>query len=267
MESMISLRKHIEDWQEVLPDDPALSVCRILLLAAGKAARRAVPELGCNLEKKLFELASALSPPVASESLAATGRTAERELKSWAEQAFLRHEASQRDLREIVDVMGKAIVSVADHDARYSQEAGRMSDRLRSITGMSDLATIRRSILESATALTACMARIAEDGKQSLLRLSAEVEDYRGRLAKSERLSSLDPLTGLANRRCFEEHLNVKINAASRFCLILIDLNDFKAVNDRFGHLAGDELLKTFRGKVCVQFAISVRGSGRSLGW
>jgi diguanylate cyclase (GGDEF)-like protein len=254
MDSMISLKKHIESWQETLPDDPALCAYRALLGAAGKAGRRAVPEIGLNLEQKLTELATSLAPPVEPAMIAGIEQRAEKELEAWAEQAFLRHEASERDLREIVDVMGKAIASVGENDARYTQEAVHISARLRTIAVMSDLAAIRRSILESANSLTACIERIAEDGRQSLLRLSAEVEDYRGRLVKSERLSSLDPLTGLANRRCFEERLNVKINAAKRFCLILIDLNDFKTINDRFGHLAGDEVLKYFAAKLRLQF-------------
>jgi diguanylate cyclase (GGDEF)-like protein len=113
---------------------------------------------------------------------------------------------------------------------------------------------IRRSILESVSALTVGVERIAEEGRRSLLRLSAEVEDYRSRLVKSERLSSLDPLTGLANRRCFEDQLDVRIRAGKCFCLILIDLDNFKDVNDRLGHLAGDEVLKHFAGKLRVQF-------------
>jgi diguanylate cyclase (GGDEF)-like protein len=80
------------------------------------------------------------------------------------------------------------------------------------------------------------------------------VEDYRTRLIRSERLSSLDPLTGLANRRRFEEQLDANISATSRFCLILIDLNNFKDINDLFGHLAGDEVLKGFAQRLKQQF-------------
>jgi diguanylate cyclase (GGDEF)-like protein len=58
-----------------------------------------------------------------------------------------------------------------------------------------------------------------------------------------------DPLTGLPNRRIFDELL-AQVLAQSRrnqklFALLYLDLDDFKLVNDRFGHAAGDEFLKT----------------------
>ena len=251
---MISLKKHIEDWNDTLPDESALQACRALLLAAGKSCDRAVPDLGSNLEQKLSELSSRISPQVTPEVLAITSQTAGIELSRLAELAFVRHEASGRDLREIVSVMAKAIASVTERDERYTLEVGDLTKKLRAIACISDLSVIRRSILESVSALTVCVERIAEDGRQSMLRSSAEVEDYRSRLVTSERLSTLDPLTGLANRRCFEDQLDVKIRTGKCFCLILIDLNNFKEVNDRLGHLAGDEVLKHFAGKLQLQF-------------
>jgi diguanylate cyclase (GGDEF)-like protein len=57
-----------------------------------------------------------------------------------------------------------------------------------------------------------------------------------------------DPLTGLLNRRAYEERLPVEISRASRYgwplSLCLLDLDGFKAVNDTFGHPAGDEVLR-----------------------
>jgi diguanylate cyclase (GGDEF)-like protein len=64
------------------------------------------------------------------------------------------------------------------------------------------------------------------------------------------RQASTDGLTELANRREFEESLANEISRADRFghslALILADLDNFKQVNDRFGHQAGDEVLKAF---------------------
>lgn len=61
-------------------------------------------------------------------------------------------------------------------------------------------------------------------------------------------LSETDALTGLANRRAFAARADLLQNeaGASPWCLILIDLNDFKPLNDRFGHLAGDRALAHF---------------------
>jgi diguanylate cyclase (GGDEF)-like protein len=65
-----------------------------------------------------------------------------------------------------------------------------------------------------------------------------------------ERQASTDGLTELANRRTFEEALSTEISRTERFggtlALILADLDDFKQVNDRHGHLAGDEVLRAF---------------------
>ncbi|MDX6475020.1 MAG: hypothetical protein QOH95_531, partial [Gaiellaceae bacterium] len=67
-----------------------------------------------------------------------------------------------------------------------------------------------------------------------------------------ERQAMVDSLTGLANRRSLEESLRAELARAARFgdsaCVVLADLDDFKQVNDRYGHAAGDEVLKAFAG-------------------
>jgi two-component system cell cycle response regulator len=61
-------------------------------------------------------------------------------------------------------------------------------------------------------------------------------------------LSDMDPLTGLANRRCLERRLGELIQEACLFecplSLMFIDCDKFKSVNDNFGHQAGDQLLQ-----------------------
>jgi diguanylate cyclase (GGDEF)-like protein len=65
-----------------------------------------------------------------------------------------------------------------------------------------------------------------------------------------ERQASTDGLTELANRRQFEEALAAEISRAERFggtiALVLADLDDFKQVNDRYGHQTGDDVLRAF---------------------
>jgi diguanylate cyclase (GGDEF)-like protein len=65
-----------------------------------------------------------------------------------------------------------------------------------------------------------------------------------------ERLSITDPLTGLRNRRFLTEILSVEFQRAHRYgtglTVLMADLDRFKEVNDRHGHLAGDQVLRVF---------------------
>jgi len=78
--------------------------------------------------------------------------------------------------------------------------------------------------------------------------LSAYLRQIHVLFAKLSDLSMVDGLTGLPNRRFFEERLDVAIRAASRtrrpLALLLADVDGFKQFNDTYGHLAGDETLK-----------------------
>lgn len=81
-------------------------------------------------------------------------------------------------------------------------------------------------------------------------RLRVEMEHTLRRLSETERLANLDPLAPISNRRAFVRELTRMIAFAERYgtqsSLIYMDLNDLKAINDRYGHAAGDAALVHF---------------------
>ena len=103
------------------------------------------------------------------------------------------------------------VVYVDGHSARHPQE--RAANHVRSIAAVAAVA------IENAT-----------------------------HIAKTQALAARDPLTGLYNRRAFEERLQTTMHEAERgrraFAYVMIDVDDFKSLNDRFGHAHGDAVLK-----------------------
>jgi diguanylate cyclase len=84
--------------------------------------------------------------------------------------------------------------------------------------------------------------------------VKADGERLRDELQKVRLLSLTDEFTGLPNRRAFMRNLQEEIVRAQRYCtplaLALLDLDNFKGVNDLYGHNGGDEVLRSYASQV-----------------
>lgn len=113
-------------------------------------------------------------------------------------------------------------------------DAAAMARRLLSEIGDAPESERNRLLLERALAAAAEAEQILADQRQ--------------RIAELEALSVTDELTGLANRRGFTMAANHALATMRRHggatALILVDLDDFKEINDTFGHAAGDHILR-----------------------
>ena len=102
----------------------------------------------------------------------------------------------------------------------------------------------------------------------ALLTIYLDIERARRvRMISAGRLAKVDGLTSLPNRRAFEESLATEVARAGRsggdLSVALIDLDDFKAVNDGYGHLEGDRCLQEF----AQALERSIRAGDRCFRW
>jgi diguanylate cyclase len=84
--------------------------------------------------------------------------------------------------------------------------------------------------------------------KARLERLEQESSELRSRMVEAHHLALIDAVTGLPNRLAYEERVEQEYARWNRFneplCMLVWDVDDFKSINDRFGHQAGDKALR-----------------------
>lgn len=121
-----------------------------------------------------------------------------------------------------------------------------------SLTALRQLSEERKEKFDMQTRAMALQKQHTEELEQRVQERTAELErtmkDLEQANQELERLSVTDPLTRLHNRRYFDKTLKIEfsraVRAAQPLSLILVDLDYFKSINDRFGHPVGDECLK-----------------------
>jgi two-component system, cell cycle response regulator len=148
--------------------------------------------------------------------------------------------AAESEARAALNVSAAAsLVRVADGDAR--EEAPCAEPVVCPIPfGSSILGSIALAPSAAAAPDTATLLSLVARELGGPLRIAALMEE-------SQRLATVDSLTGLMNRRAFLAMMRVELNRCQRYgmplSLLLLDIDHFKAINDNHGHAAGDQAL------------------------
>jgi len=254
--AVISIKKYLDldpsELNKYRPPSPEellaaiLEAYRAALGAMANSGLRACPALGPGLRHGLMllaeSLAKALTPPLVKE----TEGQVEQQLQEWGEQTAEYFQQRAGDVKEILMVLARAAESVAERDQRYAAQFGEFTKRFQGLAKLEDLPQIRAAIVRGAKELKTCVDKMEQDGRETVAALRTEVFTYQTKLEEAEQRASHDALTGLDNRQGVEGKIQRRIEAKQPFCLVMLDLNEFKQVNDTYGHSAGDDLLKQF---------------------
>ena len=217
-EAMRERLAHGLNWYELLPilDDLA-----VLMLAITDSGQHEFEAYLKQLNERLEAFQGHLQ--VASEGHA-DSRSAARELDT--------------QIREQVDGLQSSVQEAADLDSLKHV----LESHLEGLLGTMDEHRQQRDQREQEVA--ARLKSLAE----RVANMEQEAQGYREHLEVQRQKALIDPLTGLPNRAAWSERLDHEVNSwhqrGNSLSLAMLDLDHFKRINDGYGHLAGDKVLK-----------------------
>ncbi|MDO9346108.1 diguanylate cyclase [Pseudomonas pergaminensis] len=217
-EAMRERLAHGLNWYELLPilDDLA-----VLMLAITDSGQHEFEAYLKQLNERLEAFQGHLQ--VASDGHA-DSRSAARELDT--------------QIREQVDGLQSSVQEAADLDSLKHV----LESHLEGLLGTMDEHQQQRDLREQETA--ARLKGLAE----RVANMEQEAQGYREHLEVQRQKALIDPLTGLPNRAAWSERLDQEVNdwhqRGNSLSLAMLDLDHFKRINDGYGHLAGDKVLK-----------------------
>ncbi len=158
--------------------------------------------------------------------------------------------ADEAVMAQISGEMGRLLASLAQSASQTGDQAGAFGDQL---TGLNQALASRdveqlRPRLTEVIAGTAEMKSSVEALQQKVSTSQDEINRLRSDLDRATSEALLCPMTGILNRRGFEKKIESLLSQQAAdghsHCLVMLDIDHFKKVNDTHGHLMGDRVLQ-----------------------
>lgn len=151
-------------------------------------------------------------------------------------------------LREVIWSFVAIVNRAAAADRQHGLVAGERLSRLRTALQSNDPDVLRREATATASLFEQALEEQGRRQTQQLADFAAHVRNLGEQLEGARRDGATDALTQLFNRACFDDFLERTVDLAALFnrpaALVMVDVDNFKAVNDGFGHPGGDALLR-----------------------
>jgi len=202
------------------------------------------------LQGQLEALVQATQPPLGLRQL----DDVERRLKSLivkqieAQQQTL---AAQQTMKETLSTFLHKLAQTSASSEEYHQRFEACAEQLHQASSVAEIAPVLQVAIQSARGLAEDTRHTAEE--LSALRsrsqhAEAEIQRLRHELDQMSAMASHDLLTGALNRQGLADVVDKELARSNRsgaaVCVALLDIDDFKRLNDRLGHLSGDAALK-----------------------
>ena len=152
----------------------------------------------------------------------------------------------ESDLLDVIELLRKAVATVSRGSLGYEQQIEASTERLTHSAELDNLAELKAAIQNEVESIRRTTRERHDLEAAAFRQLGDRVEELEGQLVEAQDEAATDPLTGIPNRGVFERILRRRLDEAQAgrtFVLALLDLDDFKRINDTHGHMVGDRVL------------------------
>jgi diguanylate cyclase len=186
-------------------------------------------ELGAGVAADIFGL-HASSCLEATRNIAAHARNRSAEQRS--------------QIASLVSMVRETVATIAGDQANLHETLAGSAGRFERLATLNDLQQIQAQLAHEVATLKRITIERREAWERKFKDFGARLSTLETQLDRTRREAAVDPLTNVANRRTFEQKCRewLKPNRPG-FVMAMIDVDDFKTINDRYGHAVGDRVL------------------------
>jgi diguanylate cyclase (GGDEF)-like protein len=153
----------------------------------------------------------------------------------------------ETELAEVIAILREAAKLSVGDASDFNQQLLASTERFHGLVHLEDVREIKKRIVSEVSALRQSVEEKQRRDERAYTQLVTRVESLQSRLNEVEEEVTLDPLTRIGNRRRFQSMLARALDAAGQtgtpVSLAMVDIDNFKQINDMHGHPIGDRVL------------------------
>ena len=255
LDGMVSLKASLEAWDQIdaLLRRSLAAYAETLRHFEEHIARPAAAKFkisGVDFESQRSALTRPnLSPADSLPLLESVSRVIEAQFRAYGER-LSQNACSADDLRDVLTALNQAVTGFTENGSQQEEAMRSVAGRLQRASETDNVATLRILVRNQSAELTRLADETHRRSQSVADQLRRQVAELSAGLDRARNEARRDVLTGLINRRALEELFAECERQPIPRCLILLDIDRFKAVNDHYGYLAGDELLRQIAGRI-----------------
>ncbi len=169
-------------------------------------------------------------------------------------------DTSMTDMKRVIWALINGLNRAVSQDSQIDKDVLTELTRLQAMVQSASLVDIKREVLSAVSKIGSAIEDRQKEQQEYIRQLGRQLESMSDQLREARAESTLDPLTRLHNRKAFDDYLAHTLELFSLFsypaCLMLVDVDHFKTINDRMGHPAGDAVLRVLSDRLGRTFVM-----------